>query len=79
MAYQLNNKGRIAVAEWIADNKIDWIVSAVIDEIDEILANRSEGESLEIEMRGPNYRGWNDGLVWFSPEPHQVELMPEDE
>jgi hypothetical protein len=79
MGYQLNEKGRMSVGQWLYTNKIDWIVSAVIDKIDETLANRSEGESLEVEMRGPNYRGWNNGLVWFSPEPHHVELMPENE
>jgi hypothetical protein len=73
MAYQLNNKGRTAVAEWIADNKIDWTVSAVIDEIDETLANRSEGESLEVEMRGPNFRGWMNGIVYFTPSADEVE------
>jgi hypothetical protein len=75
--YKLTPPGIAAVKKWAL--QYDWNPDATVAEIDEILHNRSEGEGLEIELRGPNYRGWNDGLVWFSPEPHHVELMPENE
>jgi hypothetical protein len=75
MGYKLNDKGRISVGEWLYTNKIAWSVYAVMDEIDAALANRSEGESLEVEMRGPNYRGWNDGLIYFTPAADEIEPL----
>jgi len=75
--YRLTPPGIAAVQKWAL--RYDWNPDATVAEIDEIMHNRCEGEGLEIEMRGPNYKGWNNGLVWFSPEPHHVELMPEDE
>jgi hypothetical protein len=37
--------------------------------------NRAPGESLEIEMRGPNWTGGNAGLVFFTPAPDEVDEL----
>jgi hypothetical protein len=73
MSYQLNTAGEAAVARWIKEIGANWSLPATCAEIDEVLANRSEGESLEVEMRGPNWKGGNTGLVFFCPTADEVE------
>ena len=70
--YTLTPAGIAAAKKWAL--QFDWNPDATVDEINNAIENTSEGESLKVEMRGPNYKGWGNGLVWFSPEPHHVEL-----
>lgn len=75
MSYKLNDKGRQAVRDWIQEQAPHWNEWATIEKIDDALANRSAGESLEIEMRGPNWSGGNDGLIFFTPDQNQVDFI----
>lgn len=75
--YRLNAAGIAAVKKWAL--QFDWSPDATVDEIATAIENRSEGEGLEIEMRGPNYKGWNNGLIFYTPEPGHVELTEETE
>lgn len=69
MSYELNKSGIEAVKTWLADNGLSWNLSATLDEIDEYLNNRSEGEDLEVEMRGPK------GLLFFKPSENDVDKI----
>jgi len=75
--WQLTPAGVAAAKDFAA--KHAWNADATIDEIAQDLENRGPHECLDVEMRGPNYKGWGQGLVWFSPEPHHVELITEHE
>ena len=75
--YTLTPAGIAAVQKWAM--QFYWNPDAVVDEIASVIESRSEGESLEVEMRGPNYKGWNNGLVFYRPEPDHVELTEETE
>lgn len=75
--WQLTPAGVDAAKNFAAE--YGWSADGTIDQIEEVLGNRGPHESLEVEMRGPNYKGWGQGLVWFSPEPHHVELITENE
>lgn len=79
MSYQLNTKGEAAAKAWINDKAPGWDEAATLAEIDEVLANRSEGESLEVEMRGPNWKGGNMGLIFFTPAEDEVDFIPDED
>ena len=75
MSYTLNPQGVVAVYKWLSENRIDWDLHATVNELDEVLINRKPGESLEIEIRGPNWTGGNAGLVFFTPAPDEVDEL----
>ena len=72
--YELNKNGHTALQDWLNTNGMgEWNFWAVVEQIDDALGNRGEGESLSVEIRGPN------GLLFFEPDVHQVNVIKAEE
>lgn len=72
MTYTLNTAGKTALMNFLTDHgRGSDNFSAWISEVDEALENRSDGESLEVELRG--LRDTYGRPVFFEPSMEEVK------